>query len=135
MKLGIVTPVLTLLPRAHATWEETGTFADAANTEASVKTVVCRTVQEGLSNGWRHGRGAEQSVDLVQNGSQLVLSVRDRGPGPGAPSAATDAMTGLGLPGLKGRAEALGGTVTLRARSDGPGAELVLELDLEEVPG
>ena len=30
MKLGIVTPVLTLLPRAHATWEETGTFADVA---------------------------------------------------------------------------------------------------------
>src|SRR5258705_9920030 len=28
MKLGIVTPVLTLLPRAHATWEQTGTFAD-----------------------------------------------------------------------------------------------------------
>jgi probable F420-dependent oxidoreductase len=28
MKLGIVTPVLTLLPRAHATWEDTGTFAD-----------------------------------------------------------------------------------------------------------
>ena len=26
MKLGIVTPVLTLLPRAHATWEETGTL-------------------------------------------------------------------------------------------------------------
>jgi len=30
MKLGIVTPVLTLLPRAHATWEDTGTFADIA---------------------------------------------------------------------------------------------------------
>jgi probable F420-dependent oxidoreductase len=28
LKLGIVTPVLTLLPRAHASWEETGTFAD-----------------------------------------------------------------------------------------------------------
>src|SRR5580765_4908109 len=28
MKYGIVTPVLTLLPRAHATWEESGTFAD-----------------------------------------------------------------------------------------------------------
>src|SRR6476619_5247806 len=28
MKLGILTPVLTLLPRAHATWEETGDFAD-----------------------------------------------------------------------------------------------------------
>lgn len=28
LKLGIITPVLTLLPRAHATWEESGTFAD-----------------------------------------------------------------------------------------------------------
>ncbi len=28
MKLGIVTPILTLLPRAHARWEETGTFDD-----------------------------------------------------------------------------------------------------------
>lgn len=27
-RLGIVTPVLTMLPQAHATWEETGTFAD-----------------------------------------------------------------------------------------------------------
>ena len=31
MKLGIVTPVLTLLPRAHARWEETGTFADVVD--------------------------------------------------------------------------------------------------------
>jgi probable F420-dependent oxidoreductase len=28
VKFGIVTPVLTLLPRAHARWEETGTLAD-----------------------------------------------------------------------------------------------------------
>jgi probable F420-dependent oxidoreductase len=28
VKLGIVTPGLTLLPRAHAQWEETATFAD-----------------------------------------------------------------------------------------------------------
>jgi probable F420-dependent oxidoreductase len=28
VKLGIVTPILTLLPRAHARWEETGTFDD-----------------------------------------------------------------------------------------------------------
>lgn len=28
LNIGIVTPVLTLLPSAHAPWEETGTFAD-----------------------------------------------------------------------------------------------------------
>jgi probable F420-dependent oxidoreductase len=31
MKIGIVTPVLTMLPRAHATWEETATFADVVD--------------------------------------------------------------------------------------------------------
>jgi signal transduction histidine kinase len=102
---------------------------------AAVKTVVCRTVQEGLTNGWRHGQGAAQSVDLGLTGSRLVVAVRDRGPGPGQAAVTLDGMTGLGLPGLQGRAEALGGTVTLRAREDGPGAELVLELDLDEVPG
>ena len=43
MKLGIVTPVLTLLPRAHATWEETGTFAD-----------VVAVVQEAERLGYHH---------------------------------------------------------------------------------
>jgi probable F420-dependent oxidoreductase len=31
MKLGVVTPVLTLLPRAHARWEETATLADVVD--------------------------------------------------------------------------------------------------------
>src|ERR1700704_3522279 len=31
MKIGIVTPVLTLLPRAHARWEETGTLDDVVD--------------------------------------------------------------------------------------------------------
>jgi probable F420-dependent oxidoreductase len=43
MKLGIVTPVLTLLPRAHATWEETGTFAD-----------VVAVVREAERLGYHH---------------------------------------------------------------------------------
>jgi probable F420-dependent oxidoreductase len=43
MKFGIVTPVLTLLPRAHATWEERGTFAD-----------VVAVVQEAERLGYHH---------------------------------------------------------------------------------
>src|SRR5689334_7055857 len=43
MKYGIVTPVLTMLPRAHATWEETGTFAD-----------VVTVVQEAERLGYHH---------------------------------------------------------------------------------
>ena len=43
MKLGIVTPGLTLLPRAHAQWEETATFAD-----------VVAIVQEADRLGYHH---------------------------------------------------------------------------------
>jgi probable F420-dependent oxidoreductase len=43
VKYGIVTPVLTLLPRAHATWEESGTLAD-----------VVAVVQEAERLGYHH---------------------------------------------------------------------------------
>lgn len=43
MKLGIVTPGLTLLPRAHAQWEETATFAD-----------ITGIVQEADRLGYHH---------------------------------------------------------------------------------
>ncbi len=43
MKLGIVTPVLTLLPRAHAHWEETAPFDD-----------VVTIVQEAERLGYHH---------------------------------------------------------------------------------
>jgi probable F420-dependent oxidoreductase len=43
LKLGIVTPGLTLLPRAHAQWEETATFAD-----------IVGIVQEAERLGYHH---------------------------------------------------------------------------------
>lgn len=43
MKLGIVTPGLTLLPRAHAHWEETASFAD-----------IVAIVQEAERLGYHH---------------------------------------------------------------------------------
>src|SRR6478609_1518792 len=58
MKYGIVTPVLTMLPRAHATWEETGTFAD-----------VVAVVQEAERLGYHHCTCSEHvavPVDVAQ---------------------------------------------------------------------
>jgi probable F420-dependent oxidoreductase len=43
VKLGIVTPGITLLPRAHAQWEETATFAD-----------IVGIVQEAERLGYHH---------------------------------------------------------------------------------
>ena len=51
MKLGIVTPALTLLPRAHATWEETATLAQ-----------VVDVVQEAERLGYHHCTCSEHVV-------------------------------------------------------------------------
>jgi probable F420-dependent oxidoreductase len=58
VKLGIVTPVLTLLPRAHARWEETGTFDD-----------VVAIVQEAERLGYHHCTCSEHvgvPVDIAE---------------------------------------------------------------------
>ena len=97
----------------------------------AVKICVGRVVQEGLTNAWRHGGGQGQEVSLVEDRDSLIVAVRDAGPG--LPPA-EDPSFGLGLAGLEGRVESLGGTLTLGERLDGrQGAELRMVLDLRGV--
>ena len=103
----------------------------------AVKICVGRVVQEGLTNAWRHAAGQGQEVAVVEADATLIVSVRDAGPGlpyrvgrvvQGAP------ITGLGLAGLAGRVESLGGLLSLGDRLDRrQGAELRMVLDLRGV--
>jgi signal transduction histidine kinase len=107
----------------------------ASDPPTVVKTCVCRTVQEGLNNAWRHAAGVDQSVTLTLTGRDLRLVISDGGSAQGATPrdrATGDALTGLGLGGLQARAESLGGTVTFGPRADGPGSDLILDLTLDE---
>lgn len=90
--------------------------------DAAQKTCLYRFVQEGLSNGWRHGEGRGQAVRLAVEDGALVLRVQDAGPGFGA-APLPDEDGGLGLAGLRDRVEALGGTFETGDRPGG-GAEL-----------
>ena len=72
-----------------------------------------RFVQEGLNNASRHGGACDVTVALRADGADLVLAVRDHGPGPG------DSAPGLGLSGLRDRIEALGGSFRSAARPGG----------------
>nr|WP_272490838.1 histidine kinase [Mesobacterium pallidum] len=105
-------------------------LADDLPLSEAARICLYRVAQEGLTNGWRHGGGADQSLEAHSAGGTLHLAVRDRGPGPG--QAQPDPDGGLGLAGLRDRVESLGGTVVLMPRGDGPGAELTMILDLEE---
>jgi signal transduction histidine kinase len=96
----------------------------------AVKICVGRVVQEGLTNAWRHAGGAGQGVVLHREDNALRVTVRDGGAGL-TERRAEDGGSGLGLAGLAGRVESLGGTLVLRNRQDGmPGTELVMTIDL-----
>ena len=84
---------------------------------------LLRIIQEALTNVRRHARAERVTVTLAQEGNLLVASVEDDGVG-----FATDAVTAeagdpaagdehhFGLAVMRERAEAVGGTVSIRSR-------------------
>ena len=99
----------------------------------AVKICVGRVIQEGLTNAWRHAGGAGQEVMANLAGDVLQVKVLDRGAGLQSEPKEGD-LYGLGLAGLSGRVESLGGSLKLRNRSDGKtGTELVMLIDLRGV--
>jgi len=88
----------------------TGATADVA---LPVKITLYRLLQESLANGYRHAGGAGQRVSLAQDAGQLVVEVRDDGPGFDAQQATS--AGGGGLAGMRERVHALGGAFELAA--------------------
>jgi signal transduction histidine kinase len=72
-----------------------------------VDAVVFRIVQESLSNVVKYADGAPCTVDVRREGDDVVVRVRDRGPG-----ARAGGRSGFGLTGMRERARLVGGTVT-----------------------
>jgi signal transduction histidine kinase len=66
-----------------------------------------RTLQEALSNATRHGQGADVRVELNGSTDRLRLRVSDHGPG--FDTLNGERSGGLGLAGMRERAELLGG--------------------------
>lgn len=89
---------------------------------SSTQLIAYRTVQEALSNALRHAPGAAVEVQVSVEGndggrSGLIIDVVNAPPpDPGAEPAPG---AGLGLAGIRERAEAVGGTVEARATAAG----------------
>lgn len=103
----------------------------SAEVPEPVKICLYRVVQEGLTNGWKHGEGTDQEVRLALKDWVLTLSVMDRGPGFSVlPPDRGEDEDDMGLAGLADRVESLGGRLEARNRADGPGAEIAVTIDL-----
>ncbi|MBL7488779.1 sensor histidine kinase [Frankia sp. AgB1.9] len=102
------------------------TFSAAESPEAGtpsfplvLETSAYRVVQEALTNVTRHAAATRAWVEIEHRHGELVVTVRDDGGGQAAGSG-----PGLGLTGMRERAELLGGTLAAGSRPDG-GFEVV----------
>lgn len=82
-----------------------------------VQEVIASVVQEGLTNALRHAEARRIDVHLQREGDAIVATVRDDGRGfdPKGP----DAKAGFGIVGLRERATALGGKLTIESAPTG----------------
>lgn len=96
----------------------------------SLRICLYRFLQEALSNATRHAPEAAVSARVEVTAGRLTATVEDDGPGfDPAASPAPRADGGLGLVGLRDRAESIGGEITLET-APGRGTRLVLVLPL-----
>ncbi|MFT4296587.1 MAG: sensor histidine kinase [Micropruina sp.] len=81
----------------------------------AVEVVLLRAAQEALANAGKHAAATEVSVELIDTGDAVRLSVADDGVGfdPHAPH------EGFGLDGMRKRSEAVGGSFRVDSGQDG----------------
>jgi signal transduction histidine kinase len=90
------------------------TRGDVGSLAPGVRVAIQRIVQESLTNAVKHG-GGDVSVEVVCDEGAVDLLVRDRGDGPVSPVAGA----GRGLIGMRERAAAYGGTLSVGPREAG----------------
>lgn len=78
----------------------------------AVRLGICRMIQEGLNNAFKHADGVGQSVRINCGLSTIVVEIRDRGPGI-RPKTEAETRVALGLTGIRNRVDSLGGALTI----------------------
>lgn len=95
--------------------------AQACDLPDHVATAVYRIAQEALQNVVKHAGATSARLRLHRHGGTITLEIEDDGKG----FSHTTKQTGYGLPGMRERAELLGGTLEVKSQ---PGRGTLLRL-------
>lgn len=134
LELGLANAVESLVASWQLRNPEVTFNVDVAEESCGQKlnNVVHGIVRESLSNALKHGKPGQIDVEIVQTDEgDVVVTVRDDGGGL-QPSSLS---SGFGLIAMKERVGALGGSVTVRNRTDTHGVEVIARLPLRERNG
>jgi signal transduction histidine kinase len=89
---------------------------DVAELPAEVDVAAYRIVQESLTNVLRHAGATHATVRIARTGAGVTLDIGDNGRGG---SAALTNNSGMGIAGMRARAEALDGVLEAGPRAEG----------------
>jgi signal transduction histidine kinase len=106
---------LIVLRHERATSTEVEMSLKSAPIEPShpIKLCLCRVVQEGLNNSFKHGGGVGQRVATKWSGNTITLTVSDNGSGTFVSKPDVKRQS-LGLIGLQNRLESLAGQLSFK---------------------
>ncbi|MEO8504679.1 MAG: ATP-binding protein [Acidobacteriota bacterium] len=93
---------------------------------STVETALYRVVQEAMTNVARHAHATQVDVLVERDGDRVKVMIEDDGCG-FRPEAVPSAGDHVGLLGLRERAEALGGSLTIES-APGAGTTIVVEV-------
>lgn len=80
-------------------------------------------LQEGISNGVRHGKANQFTLSMQQQQTELIIQLNDNGQGINQ-----TASTGIGLNSMQERLSAFNGKVCLQPNEDAQGCSLIIRL-------
>lgn len=132
-ELGLVK---TLQAEAQAFEEHTGircrfeTNLGEAKFDPAGSVAIFRIAQAALTNVARHAHASGAAIALMKKNKHLVLTVNDNGEG--ITKKSVHDHTSLGIIGMRERALALGGTLTLRGPK-GKGTTLTVRIPLSRI--
>ena len=99
--------------------------------DPSIEVVVFRVVQETINNIARHSKATKATVTIKHTEDAITATVEDNGVGFDATHISTNGSGGLGLVGMRERAELVGGRLDVTSQP-GRGTSVYLEIPLRE---
>jgi signal transduction histidine kinase len=118
-QLGIEAAVMALVDRARRSGLAVDVSIDLAYEQGrastrhipDLETAIYRIVQEALTNATKHGQAKRAVVEVHEDERNVRVMVRDDGRG----FDPVDKSSGFGLPGMRERAELLGGALSIES--------------------
>lgn len=135
-ELGLVPALETFLSEWSRQYNKPSEFhspsAEDLRLNPEVESQVYRITQEALNNVAKHAHAEKVSVILERVGDAMVLIVEDDGVGFDSDSLTSEISHGLGLPGMKERADLIGGELEIETRQGG-GTSVYLRVPITAV--